>query len=117
VCELGTDLYADCAVIAKIHTPRPTPIQIRLGAKNQAMLVNGTFLYRDDEPVTSSPLASMKEGRTVTELVLVRRAGTVEIWVDGRRCVTTKSDDAPSAVGIAFHQGEVRFEDVRVRRL
>ncbi len=115
VCELGSELYADCAVLAKIHTPSPTPIQIRLGAGNQAMLVNGTFLYRGEESVAHSSLASMKEG--VTELVLVRRAGEIEIWVDGRRCVTTKSDPAPSAVGVAFHRGEVRFEDVRVRKL
>lgn len=81
------------------------------------MLVNGTFLYRGEESLAHSSLASMKEGRTVTELVLVRRVGAIEIWVDGRRCVTTRSDPAPSAVGLAFHQGEVCFEDVCVRNL
>lgn len=117
VCELGSELYADCAVLAKIHTPRPTAIQVRLGSGNQAMLVNGTFLYRGEQPVASSQLASMQAGRTVTELVLVRRGDAIEIWVDGRRCVVTGSDPTPCTVGIAFHQGEVRFEEVRVRKL
>lgn len=117
VCELGADPYGDCAVRATIHTPTPCPIQVRLGAGNQAMLVNGTFLYRGEQPVAHSSLASMGAGRTVTDFVLVRRAGKIEIWIDGRRCVTTDADPAPCPVGIAFHQGEARFEDVRVRKL
>ncbi|MCC7012327.1 MAG: hypothetical protein IT454_07195 [Planctomycetes bacterium] len=117
VCELGSELFGDCAVRATIHTPAPIPIQLRLGPGNQAMLVNGTFLYRGELPVASSQLASMGAGRTQTDFVLVRRAGQIEIWIDGRRCLTSAADATPSAVGLAFHGGEVRFEDVRVRKL
>ena len=52
-----------------------------------------------------------------TFLVLVRRAGKVEVWIDGRRCLVAEADPTPSPVGLGFHQGEVRFEDVRVRKL
>jgi hypothetical protein len=117
VCELGSESYADCVVRAVILSERPTPIQIRLGAGNQAMLVNGTFLYRNDQAQAHSPRASIGEQRKRTELVLVRRAGKVEVWVDGRRCLSTDADPQPSPVGIAFHQGEIVFEEVGVRVL
>ncbi len=117
ICELGTELYGDCAVRAVIHTPQPSPLMVRLSAANQGLLVNGTFVYRNGQPHAHSPLASMDGARRRTDFVLVRRAGAIEIWIDERRVLSTDADPTPSTVGIGFHQGEARFEDVRVRRL
>ncbi|MCC6407400.1 MAG: hypothetical protein IT453_09550 [Planctomycetes bacterium] len=117
ICELGTELYGDCVVRAKIHTSQPSPLMLRLSAANQALLVNGTFVYRNGESHAFSQLASMDGARRQTDFVFVRRAGKLEIWIDERRVLSTDADATPSTVGIGFHQGEVRFEDVRVRRL
>ncbi len=117
ICELGSELYGDCAIRAIIHTPQHSPLMVRLSAANQGLLVNGTFVYRNGESHAFSALASMGGARRKTDFVLVRRAGTIEIWIDERRVLTTDADNTPSTVGIGFHQGEVRFEDVRVRRL
>ncbi|MCK6445616.1 MAG: hypothetical protein L6Q99_04425 [Planctomycetes bacterium] len=117
ICELGTELYGDCVVRAKIHTSQPSPLMLRLGAANQALLVNGTFVYRNGESHAFSQLASMNETRRLTDFVFVRRAGQLEIWIDERRVLATDAETTPTTIGIGFHQGEVRFEDVRVRRL
>jgi hypothetical protein len=117
ICELGSELYGDCAIRATIHTPQPSPLMVRLSAANQGLLVNGTFLYRNGESHAHSPLASMDGTRRRTDFVLVRRAGTIEIWIEERRVLTTDVEPTPAPIGIGFHQGEVRFEDVRVRRL
>ncbi|MFQ5507427.1 MAG: hypothetical protein ACE5F1_21905, partial [Planctomycetota bacterium] len=117
VCELGEKSYGDCVVRARIKTEKSTPIQVRLGEGNQGMLVNGTFLYRGEKPVAHSPLASMSSLRKTTDFVLVRSAGKIEIWIDGRKALSTSADSSPARVGIAFHQGRVVFEEVRVREL
>lgn len=117
ICELGSELYGDCAIRATIHTPQPSPLMVRLSAANQGLLVNGTFVYRNGESHAHSPLASMDGARKRTDFVFVRRAGKLEIWIDERRVLTTDAENTPSTIGIGFHQGEARFEDVRVRRL
>lgn len=117
ICELGEELYGDCAVRATIHTPQPSPLMVRLSAANQGLLVNGTFVYRNGQSHAHSPLASMDGARRRTDFVLVRRAGTLEVWIDERRVISTDAENTPSTIGVGFHQGEARFEDVRVRRL
>jgi hypothetical protein len=117
LCDLGSELYSDCAVRATIHTAAPIPIQLRLGQGNQAMLVNGTFVYRFGEPFAHSPLASMDANRKLTDFVLVRRAGKLEVWIDGRRCLSVDAENTASPIGLGFHGGEVRFERVLVRKL
>ncbi len=117
ICELGSQLFGDCAIRATIHTAQPSPLMVRLSPANQGLLVNGTFLYRNGEPHAYSPLASMDGARRRTDFLLVRRSGLIEIWIDERRVLSTDADPTQSTVGIGFHQGEVRFEDVRVRRL
>jgi len=118
VCELGVTKFADCVVRATIHTEQSTPIQIRLGRDNQAMLVNGTFLYRGDRAIEFAQAPSMNVDRKKTDLVLVRRKGKMEIWVDGRLAISnTVGEDVASPVGIAIHRGGARFENVRVRKL
>jgi hypothetical protein len=116
ICELGSELFGDCAIRATIHTPQPSPLLVRLSAANQGLLVNGTFVYRNGESHAHSPLASMDGARRRTDFVLTRRAGVLEVWIDERRVLSTDAENTPATVGIGFHQGEVRFEDVRVRR-
>ncbi len=116
ICELGSELIGDCAIRATIHTPQPSPLMVRLSAANQGLLVNGTFVYRNGQPHAHSPLASMDGARRRTDFVLVRRGGVLEVWIDERRALSTDAETSPATVGIGFHQGEVRFEDVRVRR-
>ncbi|MHC5010564.1 MAG: hypothetical protein ACYTG6_06370 [Planctomycetota bacterium] len=116
-CELGTETYEDCVVRVTIHTPAPLPVQVRLGADNQAMLVNGTFLYRGDQPVVSSDVASMTSDRKTTDFVLARRRLTIYVWIDGRLVLTAPAAAGRNAVGIGIHRGRASFEDARVRRL
>jgi hypothetical protein len=116
-CELGTETYGNCVVRVRIRTPAPCPIQVRLGEDNQAMLVNGTFLYRKDQSVASSAAAVMGPGRRETDLVLVRLGETIEVWVDGARVLVAPAAGGPAAVGIGIYRGRASFESVRVRRL
>jgi len=105
----------DGAVRARIATPSPCPLQIRLGAANQAMLVNGTFLYRDDLPAASSPLAAIGPGRTETDFLLVRRGGRIEIYIDGTRVLEAEAKGGASPVGLGVFQGSATFLSVRYR--
>ena len=117
VCELGEETFGDCVVRARITTEKSTPIQLRLGDGNQGMLVNGTFLYRGKKSVAHSALARMSSLRKTTDFVLVRKAGKIEIWIDGRKVLSTDADSSRAPVGIAFHRGRVVFEEVQVRVL
>jgi len=117
LCDLGAETYGDCAVRARIRTDGPTPIQVRLGEKHQAMLVNGTFLYRDGAPFASSDAASIYPSRDKADFLLLRRGGSVEIWIDERKALSAPADPAPARIGIGVHGGRAVFEDVRVRPL
>jgi hypothetical protein len=118
VCELGSQEFGDCVVRARILTPTSGPVQVRLGPGNQAMLVNGTFLYNSRGPVAASDaVASMTPERKETDFVLVRRGRAIEVWIDERKALTATGDAAPAPVGLGFHQGRVTFRDVRVRKL
>ncbi len=117
VCELGTETYGNCVVRVRIRTPSACPLQVRLGAENQAMLVNGTFPSRDDQPAAPSASASMTQNRRETDFVLVRLGDTIEIWIDGARALVAPAAGGPSPVGIGIYRGSASFEDLRVRRL
>lgn len=117
MCELGEETYGDCVVRARIVTPNPAGMQVRLDRPNQAMIVNGTFLYRGDGPVTSSPRPSISAARRETDLALVRRSGQVEVWVDGEKILTTTASGGPARPGIGVVFAAATFTDVRVRRL
>lgn len=116
-CELGTETYGNCVVRVRIRTPAYCPIQVRLGVENQAMLVNGTFLYRGDASVGHSQAAAMTPSRHETDFVLVRLGETIEVWIDGARVLVAPAATGPVPVGLGAHRGKATFEDVRVRRL
>ena len=116
-CDLGTELLGDAILRATIETPAPVPIKIQLGAANQALVVNGTFVYRGGEPVAHAPEPAMDQRRKTTDLALVRRDGRLQVWVDGRRVLDAEADPAPALPGIGIHAGRAVFRDVRVRAL
>ena len=115
--EFGTERYEDCVVRARIKTPVPCPIQVRLGPDNQVMVVNGVFLYRGEQAVRSSMQAKMDASRRETDLVVARRGITIDVWVDGAKVLSAPAAAGPNPVGVGLHRGSATFEDVRVRRL
>jgi len=117
VLELGLVPYRDCVVRAHVKTPNPAAIQVRLGPKNCAMLVNGTFVYRSGEPAAHAPSPSIGPSRKETDLVLVRRGGVLEVWVDGAKAVSCEASNEQSPVGIGVALGTAVFDDVRVKPL
>jgi hypothetical protein len=116
-CELGTKTYGDCAVRVRILTPRPVPVQVRLGPANQVMLVNGVFLYRGDEPVASSQKAKMDAERRETDLLVVRRGELIRVYVDGRWALDAPATRDEVRPGVGLHAGEAQFVDLKVRAL
>jgi hypothetical protein len=117
VLDLGTEPYGDCVVRATIKTPSPIPVQVRLGDENQVMIVNGTFIYRGEQPVASVGSPAMDASRTTTDVVLVRRGPTLDVWVDGVKALTGPASGATALPGIGLHRGAATFMDVKVRRL
>jgi hypothetical protein len=118
VCNLGSRKYRDCAVRARVRTENILGgVQLQLGDGCCAMLVaNGTFVYRNGQGTGMSPAAKVPMTGEV-DLMLVRRGGRMEVWVDGFRLAEGPVDSAAEPVGIGFHTGRARFEDVRVRAL
>jgi hypothetical protein len=118
VCELGSRKYRDCAVRALIKTENIRGgVQLQLGEGCCAMLVaNGVFVYRNGSGTAMSN-ARRVPGTGEVDLMLVRRGGRVEVWVDGFRLVEGAVDEDPARIGIGFHSGTARFENVRVRVL
>lgn len=116
VCELGDDRYGDCVVRARV-TSAGVPVQVRLGDGNQAMLVNGTFLYRGDSPAASAPHPALAAAPKSYDLAIVRRKGRVEVWVGGERILELAAADGASRPGVGVAGGSATFTDVRVRRL
>lgn len=118
VADLGTKKYGDCAVKARIRTEDiRAGVQIQLGDGAAAMLVgNGTFVWRHDGGTGMSPARTVPPNGEV-ELMLVRRGGRMEVWVDGVRLAGGEVDANPAPVGIGFHSGTVRFLDVEVGEL
>ena len=118
VCELGTRKYKDCAVRAKIVTKDILGgIQLQLGDGCEALLVgNGTFVYRNGQGTAMSAAARVTPTGEV-DLMMVRRGGKLEVWVDGFRLAEGPVDGEAHVIGIGFHTGTARFENVRVREL
>jgi hypothetical protein len=116
-CEVGERAYEDCAVRVRVLTPSPVAVQVRLGADNQVMLVNGVFLYRGDTPVAASQVARMDAQRHTTDLLVVRRASRIRVWVDGRLALEAPSVEGPARPGVGVHTGQADFQDLRVRAL
>lgn len=116
-CEFGEEELGDCAVRARVLTPSPVPVQVRLGASNQAMLVNGVFIYRGDRPVSSSQRAAMGAGRRETDLLVVRRGERLAVWVDGRFAVEGPATTESARPGVGIHTGAAEFTEIRVRSL
>jgi hypothetical protein len=116
-CHLGDELLGDAVLRATIETPAPVPIKLQLGPANQALVVNGTFVYRGDQAVAHAPQPAMDGRRKTTDLVLVRRDGRLQVWVDGARVLDAAADPAPALPGIGIHAGRAVFRDVRVRAL
>jgi len=116
-CDFGEDEYGDCVVRATIKTTAQCALGVRIGDSNRALLVNGTFIYRGDTPITSSPLAEMTPTRRDTDFVVARRGATLEIWIDGAKVLTGPAVVGPAKIGIGVALGAARFMDVRVRKL
>jgi hypothetical protein len=118
ICDLGSRKYRDCAVRAKVVTKDILGgIQLQLGDGCQALLVaNGAFVYRNGQGTAMSPAAKVPITGEA-DLMLVRRGGRAEVWVDGFRLAEGPVDGEAAPVGIGFHTGAARFENVRVREL
>jgi hypothetical protein len=116
VCELGTGKHGDCAVRATVAMPSDCgAIQVRLGDGCQAMLVaNGAFVWRDAGGTARNPAVRLP-GRSKVDLLLVRRGGKAEVWVDGRLAVGGPCGADPAPVGVGFVNGTAVFSEVRVR--
>ena len=96
-------------------------VQLRLGEGCIAMLVgNGTCIWRGRGVVAMNQQEKVRPKGKV-DLMMVRRAGTMQVWVDGIKLVEGPVDSAPHPVGIGFHagprEGSARFLDLRVRVL
>ncbi|MHC4550297.1 MAG: hypothetical protein ACYTEZ_16120 [Planctomycetota bacterium] len=115
-CELGTRKYSHCAVRAVVVADTGTlGVALRVGETVQALLVlNGVFHYRRDQSVKWNLAEKLRPQRKI-HFVLVRKGGAMEVWLDGFRVLTSRTDKkaAPVAVGVAG--GSARFEKVAVR--
>jgi hypothetical protein len=118
ICDLGTRKYKDCAVRARVVTKDVFGgIQLQLGDGCEALLVgNGTFVYRNGVGTAMSPTARVTPTGEV-DLMMVRRDGKLEVWVDGTLLAEGPVDGDAAPVGIGLHSGTARFENVRVREL
>lgn len=118
VCDLGSRKYRDCAVRARVVTNEILGgVQLQLGEGCCALLVaNGAFVYRNGKGTAMSAAARVPMTGEV-DLMMVRRGGKLEVWVDGFRLAEGAVDATPSVIGIGFHSGGARFENVRVREL
>jgi hypothetical protein len=115
-CDLGDEEWGDCAVRATIKTPHGSPIALRLGDANRALLVNGTFIYRGDAYLTHSTATQMTPAKRETDFVLVRRGPHLEIWIDGVKVLTGAAVVGNARVGIGVALGTATFTDVRARK-
>jgi len=122
VVELGTRKFGDCVVRAKIRTENILGgVQLRLGPGCCAMLVgNGTFVWSNDRGIAMSPEETVRPTGEV-DFTMVRKAGKLEVYVDGVLLTEGAVDATKHPVGIGFHcgqgRGTARFSDVRVRML
>lgn len=118
LCDLGSRKYGDCAVRARVTTENVLGgVQIQLGDGCEALLVgNGTFVYRNGAGTAMSPAAKVPITGTV-DLMMIRRGGRLEVWVDGFKLADGPVDPGAAPVAIGVHSGTARFEDVRVREL
>lgn len=117
VCELGEDTFGDCVLRAKVTLAGAAGLQLRLGRENQLMLVNGTFIYRNDASVAFAPWPSMSATRKQADLALVRRGAELLVYVDGAKTLALDAAGTASVPGIAVVGGAATFTDVRIRRL
>ena len=117
VCELGKAAFGDCAIRARVKTSAPCGIRVQAGKLHAATLVaEGTFLHRGADSVGSSTAAAMSDKRSETDLVLVRRGGRIEVWVDGVKVLAGRDVPGEAKPGIGVAKGTATFTDVRVRR-
>jgi hypothetical protein len=117
VCELGKAAFGDCAIRARVKTTAPCGIRIQAGGANAATLVEqGTILLRGADSVGTSTAAAMNDKRKETDLVLVRRGGRLEVWVDGAKVLAGRDVPGDAKPGIGVAKGAATFVDVRVRR-
>jgi hypothetical protein len=118
LCDLGSRKYRDCAVRARVKTEGVLGgVQIQLGDGCQAMVVaNGTFVYRNGTGTAMSAAARVPVTGAL-DLMMIRRGGRMEVWVDGFRLAEGQVDADAAPVAIGLHSGSARFEDVRVRLL
>jgi hypothetical protein len=117
-CSLGKRKHGNCAVQAVIRpAANSLGVALRIGDKVQALLVqNGTFHYRKDQSVTWNG-NEVLGGRTRVHFLLVRRGGEMQVWLDGRRVLTSRVDKRPAPVAVGVAGGAASFLDVAVRTL
>jgi hypothetical protein len=117
VCELGKAAFGDCAIRAHVKTPASCGIRVQAGKLNAATLVaEGTFLHRGVDSVGTNATVTMNDKRKETDLLLVRRGGRLEVWVDGVKVLAGRDVPGDAKPGIGVAKGVATFTDVRVRR-
>ena len=117
-CAVGKRKYGSCAVQAVI---RPSAgslgVALRLGRKIQALVVqNGVFHYRKDQSVASTN-KEVLGSRPRLHLLLVRKGGEMQVWLDGVLVLTSRVDKRPAPIGVGVAGGTASFLDVSVRTL
>lgn len=114
-CTLGTAKYKNCAVRAKVKATA-VGVQLRLGPKFQGMFTNaGAFVFGASF-VAGNREEKFAGGREI-DLLVVRRNGNMEVWVDGFLLVKGKADAGKALAGIGVAGGTATFREVRVRKL
>jgi hypothetical protein len=119
VCTLGTTLHGNCAVRVRVTTTVYTPIQVRFGPEDQVMFVQpGTFWFRGEKPMASDQAVRWPLGPTTRDLVIARRGGRLDVWVNGRKALSVDTGrEEPLRLAVGLNKGAATFEDVRVRPL
>jgi hypothetical protein len=118
VYEFIHDLAGDCIVTARVRMSGPGGVQLRLGVGNQAMLLPaGTYVYQDERGVAMTGDVKLPAVGKPFDVALVRRAGIFEVWVDGKKAVSTSASPGDARVGVGVVGGPATFESVRVRPL
>jgi len=114
-CELGSKKYKNCVLRAKVKA-QGVGVQLRLGPKFQAMFTNAGAFVWGASYVNGNRAERFAPDREI-HLVVVRRDGAMQIFVDGFLVVEGKADATAALPGLGVAQGTATFTEVFVRKL
>ena len=113
----GRKKFKDCAIQMRVALSKCGAVQLRLGEGCQAMLVaNGTFVWRNAAPTASNGEYRNPQNGEV-HLTLVRRGGTLTIFVNGDKAASGAVDASAQLPGVALNGGSVRVLELKIRKL